>query len=116
VAIGFGHDRPWGEGFQYECRRMAKDPAHPLAHRVHSAALGWADRRGHAPFDPGKPAALLGEEGKAPSDQSTANAVSRAERPGLVSPRSGTACLVLPPYLFQKGRDAPVPCRARQDR
>ncbi|MFF9174303.1 hypothetical protein [Streptomyces sp. NPDC014793] len=95
---------------------MAQDPAHPLAYRVHFAAIGWADRQGHAAFAPGKLAALLGKEGKPLSDQSTTNAVNRAKRLGLVSPRSGAACLVLPAHLFQKGWGAPVPCRVHQDR
>ena len=116
VAISFGHDRPWGGVSQREYRRMAQEPWHPLAYRVHFAALGWADRQGHAAFGPGKLAALLGKEGKPLSDQSTTNAVNRAKRWGLVSPRSGAACLVLPSHLFQKGKGAPVPCRVRQDR
>ena len=116
MAISFGHDRPWGGVSQREYRRMAQEPWHPLAYRVHFAALGWADRQGHAAFGPGKLAALLGKEGKPLSDQSTTNAVNRAKRWGLVSPRSGAACLVLPSHLFQKGKGAPVPCRVRQDR
>ena len=52
---------------------MTQHPGHPIAYRVHFAAMGWADRRGHASFEPGRLAALLGKEGKALSDQSTRN-------------------------------------------
>ncbi|WP_240799394.1 hypothetical protein [Streptomyces sp. A0958] len=85
---------------------MAQDHGHPLAYRVHFAAIGWADRHGHAAFEPGRLAALLGKDGKDGkdgkrlSDQSTRNAVARAKDLHLVSPRSGAACLVLPPHLF----------------
>ncbi|MEU6168282.1 hypothetical protein [Streptomyces tanashiensis] len=116
MAISFSHDRPWGGVSQHEYRRMAQHPGHPLAYRVHFAAIGWADRRGHASFQPGRLAALLGKDGKSLSDQSTRNAVARAKELDLVSPRSGAACLVLPPHLFQKGKGAPVPCRLHQDR
>ncbi|BDD73852.1 hypothetical protein GCM10010095_47570 [Streptomyces anthocyanicus] len=58
----------------------------------------------------------LGKEGKPLSDQSTRSAVARAKELDLVSPRSGAACLMLPPHLFQKGKGAPVPCRLHQDR
>ncbi|SCF94614.1 hypothetical protein GA0115254_126650 [Streptomyces sp. Ncost-T10-10d] len=95
---------------------MAENGAHPLAYRVHFAALGWADRQGHAAFDPGRLARLLGKDGKPLSDQSMNNAIARAKKLDLVSPRSGAACLVLPPHLFQKGRGAPVPCRPHRDR
>ncbi|MEU0169466.1 hypothetical protein ABZ214_29105 [Streptomyces iakyrus] len=115
-SINFGPDRPWGGVSQREFQRKAQEPWHPLAYRVLFAALGWADRQGHAAFDPGKLAALLGKDGKPLSDQSTNNAISRAKKWDLVSPRSGAACLVLPPYLFQKGKGAPKPCRIHQDR
>ena len=54
MAISFGHDRPWGGVSQREYRRMEQEPWHPLAYRVHFAALGWADpaRGGQAVSDP----------------------------------------------------------------
>lgn len=103
MAISFGHDRPWGGVSQREYRRMAQEPWHPLAYRVHFAALGWADRQGHAAFDPGKLAALLGKEGKPLSDQGATNAVNRAKRLGLVSPRSGTAFALSSPSPHPEG-------------
>ncbi|MFF3980903.1 hypothetical protein [Streptomyces sp. NPDC001828] len=116
MAISFGHDRPWGGVSQREYRRMAQDPGHILTYRVHFAAIGWADRQGHAAFAPGKLAALLSKKGQPLSDQSTTGAITRAKQLGLVSPRSGAACLVLPSHLFQKGKGAPVPCRLHLDR
>ncbi|CAB93415.1 hypothetical protein GTY87_22250 [Streptomyces sp. SID7813] len=61
VAISFGHDRPWGGVSQHEYLRMAQNPTHQLAYRVHFAAIGWADRHGHAGFAPGRLAALAGQ-------------------------------------------------------
>ncbi|MEU1126559.1 hypothetical protein ABZ371_24080 [Streptomyces sp. NPDC005899] len=116
MTISFGHDRPWGGVSQREYRRMAQDPAQTLHYRVHFAAIGWADRQGHAASEPGRLAALLGKDGKRLSDQSTRNAVVRAKDLHLISPRSGAACLVLPAHLFQKAKGAPVPCRVHQDR
>ncbi|MEU6758582.1 hypothetical protein [Streptomyces sp. NPDC046685] len=115
-SIDFGQGRTWGGVSQQEYQRMARDPRHPLAYRIHFAALGWADRQGHASFGPGKLAALLGKEGKPLSDQSTNNALARAKDLDLVSPRSGAACLVLLYHLFQKRKGAPVPCRLHLDR
>ncbi|MFE9803155.1 hypothetical protein ACFYP6_30560 [Streptomyces goshikiensis] len=116
MAIHFGTGRSWGGISQHEYRRMAQDSRHQLAYRVHFAALGWADCQGHASFGPGKLAALLGKEDQPLSDQSATNAVIRAKRLDLVSPRSGAACLVVSPHLFQKRKGAPVPCRIHQDR
>ncbi|MFJ7590420.1 hypothetical protein ACIQZO_24145 [Streptomyces sp. NPDC097617] len=59
-TINFGPGHPWGGVSQREYQRMAQDPRHQLAYRIHFAALGWADRHGHASFGPGKLAALLG--------------------------------------------------------
>lgn len=67
---------------------MAQYPGHPLAYRVHFAAIGWADRQGHAGFAPGRLATLLGKGSKPLSDQSTRNAVARAKELDLVSTRS----------------------------
>ncbi|MEU9617954.1 hypothetical protein [Streptomyces sp. NPDC048155] len=115
-TINFGPGRPWGGVSQREYQRMAQDPRHQLAYRLHFAALGWADRHGHAGFGPGKLAALLGKDGKPLSGQSTNNALARARELELVSPRSGAACLVLPSHVFQKRKGAPVPCRVHLDR
>ncbi|MET8327675.1 hypothetical protein [Streptomyces sp. NPDC005181] len=116
MTISFGHNLPWGGVNPQEYKRKAQDLRHGLAYRLHFAALGWADRHGHAAFGPGKLAALLGKDGKPLSVQSTNNAIARAKQLELVSPSSGAACLVLPTYLFQKGKGAPVPCRLHSDR
>lgn len=69
-------------------------PRHPLAYRVHFAAIGWADRQAHAGIQPGRLAALLGKDRKSLSDQSTRNAVARAKELDVVSPRvpEGQGC------------------------
>jgi hypothetical protein len=95
---------------------MAKNPAHALAYRVHFAALGWADRQGHASFGPGGLAAVLGTDGTPLSHQSTTNAVARAKKLTLVSPQSRAGCLVLAAHLFQKRKGAPVKCNVHLDR
>ncbi|MER6525216.1 hypothetical protein [Streptomyces sp. NPDC001508] len=116
MSISFGPGRPWGGVSQHEYRRMAQDPRYDNYLRVYFAALGWADRDGHASFGPGKLAALLGESGKALSKQSANAAVKRAKDLDLISPRSGVPCLVLPGHLFQKRSGAPAPCRIHTDR
>lgn len=89
VAISFGHDRPWGGVSQREYQRKAQDPLHPLAYRVHFAAIGWADRHGHAAFAPGKLATLLGK---------TANpCLTRARTTRSHAPRGST--------LYRPGRE-----------
>ncbi|MGI5510511.1 hypothetical protein [Streptomyces sp. CA-106131] len=110
MAISFGHDRPWGAVSQHEFRRLTQDPRHPLTYRVHFAAIGWADRHGHAGFGPGRLAALLGKDGKPLSEQSTRNAVARAKALGLVSPRSGAACLRLTCSRRARVRQPPAVC------
>ncbi|WP_409472134.1 hypothetical protein [Streptomyces sp. HC307] len=96
---------------------MARDTRHVLHYRVHFAAIGWADRHGHASFQAGELAAVLADEdGKPLSKQSATGAVNRAKRLDLVSSQSTAACLVLTRRLFQKEKGAPVPCRAHKDR
>ena len=117
MAIYFGNGKPWGAVAQHEFRRMARDARNINHYRVQYAAIGWADRHGHARFQAGELAAILADKhGKPLSKQSTTGAVSRAKALDLVSPQSSAACLVLPRYLFQKEKGAPVPCRAHKDR
>ncbi|WP_256986876.1 hypothetical protein [Streptomyces sp. BR123] len=116
MAINFGPGKPWGAVSQHEYRRMARDERFALAHRVHFAALGWADRHGHASFGPNGLAAVLSKSGTPLSKQSTTGAVASAKRLDLVSPRSSAACLVLGSHVFQKERGAPSPCRTHPER
>ncbi|MFE4825373.1 hypothetical protein [Streptomyces sp. NPDC056672] len=116
MAISFGPGRPWGGVSQHEYRRMAQDPKYDGYLRVHFAALGWADRDGHASFRPGELAALLSEDGEPLTKQGANARVSHAKRLNLISPRSGVPCLVPPGYLFQKGSGASVPCRIHKAR
>jgi hypothetical protein len=89
---------------------------HPLAYRVHFAAIGWADRQGHAGFEPGRLAALLGKEGKTLSDQSTRNAVARAkELEGEAAGAAGRPPQSQAAYdsAAPKGADRSKPARPR---
>lgn len=117
MAISFGAGSTWGAVSQREFRRMARDPRHVLHYRVHFAAIGWADRHGHASFQTGQLAATLASEDAKPlSKQSVNGAVQRAKKLDLVAPSSKAACLVLPRHIFQKEKGAPVACRAHPDR
>jgi hypothetical protein len=102
VPIGFGPGVPWGAVSQAEHRRMAKDQRHPLAYRVYFAALGFANRLGHAEFGERQLAAILAKGGRPLSRQSVRDAVDRAKGVGLVHPDSGSRCLVLGAWQFQK--------------
>ncbi|GEC09513.1 hypothetical protein SSP24_71680 [Streptomyces spinoverrucosus] len=104
MTISFGHNRPWGGVSQHEYRRMAQHPGHPLAYRVHFAAIGWADRQGHAAFGPGRLATLLGKNGKPLSDQSTRNAVARAKELTLCRPVPGPPASSFLPTCSRRAR------------
>lgn len=109
-TINFGPGRPWGGVSQREYQRMARDPRNQLAYRIHFAALGWADRHGHASFGPGKLAALLGKEDKPLSDQSTNNALAAPGSWSLSRPDRGPHASSSPLMSSRKGRAHP--CRA----
>jgi hypothetical protein len=82
---------------------MAKDGEHPLHYRVYFAALGWANRLGHAQFGEGALGRILSnEDGEPLPAPSVSNAIDRAKKKGLVTPDSGTRCLVLGAWRFQK--------------
>jgi hypothetical protein len=91
---------------------MAKDPTHPLQYRVYFAALGWANRIGHAEFGEGALSRILsGEDNKPLAAQSVSNAIARAKKKGLVTDESGTRCLVLGSWRFQKAGLGSASCR-----
>ena len=90
---------------------MARDERHALNYRVHFAALGWANRLGHAEFSEGDLARLLAKGGQPLSRQSVGDAVARARVLGLVAPASGVRCLVLGAHQFQKEGQGTRSCR-----
>lgn len=103
MGISFGQGVPWGAISQTEHRRMAKDATHPLHYRVYFAALGWANRLGHAQFGEGALGRILSDKSGNPlSASSVSNAIDRAKQKGLVTAESGTRCLALGSWQFQK--------------
>ncbi|MGY0234971.1 hypothetical protein [Longispora urticae] len=95
-----------------EFQRMARDERHELGTRVFFAALGWANRIGHAEFAPGGLGRLLvGKDGKPLGAQSLSNALARAKDRALIAPSSNARCLVLPPHQFQKAGIGTGSCR-----
>lgn len=91
----------WGGIHQVEYRRMASnEKTGPRFTRVHFAALGYANRIGHAEFGPGELAQVLGIGVGRAADK----AVKQAKDAGLVGKDSGTRCLVLPHTMFQTGK------------
>ncbi|MFD7750664.1 hypothetical protein [Streptomyces sp. NPDC059757] len=84
---------------------------------MHFAAIGWADRDGHAAFQPNELACVLVDRnGAIPSKQSVSGAVRRAKVLDLVAAESNATCLVLPQAAFRKEKGAPKPCRPHPDR
>ncbi len=82
---------------------MAQDNRHQLAYRVYFAALGWANRIGHAQFGEGALGRILSDESGNPlAAPSVSNAIDRAKKRGLIGSESGTRCLVLGSWQFQK--------------
>jgi hypothetical protein len=110
VSIGFGLGLPWGAVSQFEHRRMAKDERHLLTYRVYFAALGYANRLGHAEFGQAQLATVLAKKGRPLSRQGVQDAVDRAKSLGLVLPDSGSRCLVLGTWQFQKGGQGTRSC------
>jgi hypothetical protein len=110
--IGFGAGVHWGAVSQTEYQRLAKDHRHPLAYRVHFAALGWANRIGHAEFVAGDLASLLAvREGVPLGASSVSRAIAKARSLDLVGRDSGVRCLTLPPHHFQKAARGTNSCR-----
>lgn len=102
---------PWAGISQVEQRRMAKDDAHPLPYRLYFAALGRANRVGHAEFAEGELRHLLcRNDGTLRSESSISNAIREAKGRGLVHRDSGARCLVLPSHHFQKAGQGSGTC------
>ncbi len=92
---------------------MAKDDAHPLTYRVYFAAMGRANRIGHAEFAEGELRHLLRRpDGTLRSESSISNAIREAKGKRLIHPDSGARCLVLPSHHFQKAGKGSAVCDA----
>lgn len=109
--INFGRNVPWIGLNQHEQRRFARDTeVRPLAWRVYMAALGWANRDGHAEFARGELSDLLkvlntktGEVRPA-TKYALRDALTEAKRMGLIGPDSSTRCLTVHPTFAQKAK------------
>ena len=114
-GIDFGSGQPWGAINQTEYKRMAQEGRHPLAYRVSYAAMGWANRIGHAELGIGQLGRILADEdGQARDPQTVRNAVMRAKVLGLIQPSSRAACLVLGSLVFQKKGRGTAHCVTHQ--
>lgn len=117
-GIQFAGNAEWGAYCQQEMARWAKTPeVSPLAVRVLFAAMGRHDRSGHAPFDRGELADVLGgvdvrtgEVVPARAD-SVSKAIKAAKHLGFVGDDSTVRCLILRRQEFQKASGPRVPCR-----
>jgi hypothetical protein len=114
--ISFGPNVPWGAVSQFDCRRRAKMQGSPLWFRVYFAAIGWANRIGHAEFAEGQLADILDREGSPYPGQDVQKAITAAKRHGLIQPESGARCLVLPGHHFQKDGKGTGSCKVHNVR
>jgi hypothetical protein len=116
-GINFATGSEWGAYAQTEMGRWAKDGAvTPLAVRVLFAAMGKHDRNGHAPFDRGELADVLGSidvttgEVRPARRDSVSDAIKAAKRLGFITEDSSVRCLILSRHAFQKSFGSPKPC------
>lgn len=99
----------WGAIDQNEAQRMARDPdVSPLTLRLFFAALGRANRTGHAEFASEELAEILGSQTvddvwRPVSRQQVTAVIARAKQVGLLHPESKARCLVLDSNLWRKG-------------
>src|SRR4051794_14047638 len=91
----------WGAVNQDEAQRLARNAdLAPLALRLFFAAVGWANRTGHAEFASGDLADILGSHSpcgawRPLSRQQVSSVIARARDLGLLHPHSKARCLML---------------------
>jgi hypothetical protein len=113
ARIGFGPGMPWAAVSQSEAKRLATvQEIRPLAIRVFLAALGHANRVGHAEFPDQELRRLLGVEHPA----SLSKAIATAKEWGLLHRTSQSRCIVLPRHFFQKEGQGTGSCRVHKVR
>lgn len=114
MAINFGPD-PWGAYNQRVMRARARDPRHPLAYRIHFAALGWANNIGHSRFDGVTLAQILADAmGNEPTRQVIDKGIRKAKSLGLIAPDSCTRCLVVSGRDVQRGGQGSYTCSVHE--
>jgi hypothetical protein len=113
--ISFGPGVPWSAFSQYEMSAWARrSDISPLAIRVLFAAMGRHNKAGHAQFNKGELAEILGDidltTGEVVSARSdtVSKAIAAAKHLGFISDDSTARCLVVPGYAFQKARGSDV--------
>ncbi|RFZ65618.1 hypothetical protein DE4576_03387 [Mycobacterium marinum] len=81
----------------------AANPTLPLWIRVASLALGCHRANGHAAFQSGEIAEILGMPGLPLSASAVSNAIKAAKNAGWIDARSTSRCLVVPPHAVHGG-------------
>lgn len=111
MAIYFGPKVTWGGVSQQEYRRFARDPRNEQVTRLHYAALGWANTRGHAQFPEGELRKILTDKaGKQPSQARVSQVIREAKARDLIDALSGARCLVLSGHQFQRSDKGSIRC------
>lgn len=97
--FGMHYQAVWRE----RAASRAANPAMPLWIRVASLAFGCHRRNGHANFQPGEIAEILGTPGAPLSAASVSNAIKLAKNAGWIADESNAKCLVVPPHAIVGG-------------
>ncbi|MBB2992368.1 hypothetical protein FHR72_003867 [Mycolicibacterium iranicum] len=92
------HDNPFAIHYQSVYRERACDKRFPLLWRLESLAKGTHRRNGHASFEMGEIARILGISGVQVS-----NLIAEAKELDLLDNRSCSRCLVVPPHAVIGG-------------
>lgn len=111
MSITFGTGVPWLAVSALDCRAKARSDQYPMWLRVHYAAMGWANRIGHAEFAEGALAQILGYGDHPNGKQHTNKAIRKALQLDLVHRDSGSRCLVLPRQYAQQNGYGAASCR-----
>lgn len=113
----------WGTLYQKEAMRLARLPDGGSTDvRLLLAALGRANNSGHACFDIGELARVLGTvtpqtgEIRALHRTSVKNAIDRGVAGGYLAPSSGPRCLLLQRELWERNRGGTPECGIHKTR
>lgn len=92
--------------YQDPYRERAQDNRFDLQFRLFCLANGYHRRNGHATFERGQIASILGI-----SATQVSNVIAKAKELGLIDDRSCSRCLIVPPHAINYGPgDANEPC------
>jgi MarR family len=93
---------PWAAHYQSAWRERAGDTRLDLWLRVAALAFAHHKRNGHANFESGEIAKILGV-----SAQSVSRAIKKAKELGFIAGESNARCLVVPPWAVWGGPGHP---------